>query len=520
MQTFLRVHGAKIKGMLNGFDRVRFRGTLRMIANCKGLCCFLAWWGILMKDFKEWSMNLTEAIRRSAVDLAQTRGRPLMYVPSCNTDKDAIVREIAERDGIIAGLICVLTCVESCQTYTLHRNKHKKTLDLQPFAGRCLHQYFYIRHPQFGLMHLRLQTWVPFTIHININGREWLANQLRQAGICYEKRDNCFVDIADVARAQALLDEQLRTNWQTVLDELVREYHPLHAATAVFQREPYYWSADETEWASDVMFNRAADLAELYPRLVRHSVTHVGCQDVLRYLGRPGRLTKYRAGEITTSILTRREGTRCRHSLNGNSIKMYDKQEQLLRIETTINNPRQMKVFRPPADNPQGERKWQTLRKGVADLHRRAELSQASNARYLEDLASVEQDESLGQTLADAVRPTTRNGRRVRALHPFEGDDMRLLAAVNCAEFAIHGFRNADIRRKLFGNHARPPKTQTGRRQSQQVTRWLTLLRAHHLIKKIPRTHRYILTKKGRNIITATFAAQQASTKQLATLAV
>jgi hypothetical protein len=519
MRSFLEVHEAEIKGSLSGFDRVRFRGTLRMLANSNGLGCFLHLMGVLLKDFREWSMDLTERIRRAAAELAGVRQRPVIYLCSCHTDKEALARQIMERDGITEGLICVLTCVESCQTFTIRKNAAAKKLELAPLEGRCLHQYFYVQHPLFGFMQMRVQTWAPFTVHVNINGREWLAGQLRQVGVAYEKRDNCFVDVGDVARAQALLDEQLRTSWDVVLGDLVREYHSTHATSPLFKREPYYWSADETEWATDVMFRTPEDLSQLYPALVRHSVNHVGCQNVLHYLGRSRSVNQYPLAEITTSVLTRREGTRCKHSINTNSIKMYDKQETVLRIETTINHTRDMTVFRPKESEPNGPPSWQQLRKGVADLHRRAQLSQASNERYLTDLASVENPDPLGQSLAAPCRSTTHRGRRVRALNPFHAADSQLLAAINQGEFLIHGFRNRDIKRKLFGDDTQPSHTKIGRSQSGKITRWLTLLRAHHLIKKITHTHRYALTEKGRLVITAILAAQNASTKQLAELA-
>ena len=520
MQSFLRVHESKIKGVLSGFDRVRFRGTLRMLANTKGFGGFLSFMSILLKDFKEWSVALTDRIRRASQELAGVRQRPVIYLCSCHTDKEALAREIAKRDGITEGLICILTCVESCHSFAVRKNAALKKLELTPVETRCLHQYFYFQHPLFGFMQLRLQTWVPFNIHVNINGREWLAHQLQHAGIDYEKRDNCFVDVGDVVRAQALLDEQLRTNWESVLGELVRECHPMHSLLPIFKNETYYWSADETEWASDVMFRSPEALSTLYPSLVRHSVTHVGCQNVLRYLGRSGVVSQYRNGEIETSVLTRREGTRCKHSLNANSIKMYDKQETVLRIETTFNNTREMRVFRCSESDPDGEKKWQRMRKGVADLHRRAQLSQASNERYLEDLASVENAQPLGQSLMKPCRPTKRNGRPIRALNPFHQNDAQLLAVINHGEFLIHGFRNRDIKEKLYGEQARPSRTKIGRQQSGKVTRLLTLLRAHHLIKKVSRSHRYVLTENGRLIITAILAAQNASTKQLAKLAV
>ena len=179
-----------------------------------------------------------------------------------------------------------------------------------------------------------------------------------------------------------------------------------------------------------------------------------------------------------------------------------------------------MRVFRTSESDPDGEQKWLRMRKGVADLHRRAQLSQASNERYLEDLASVENTQPLGKSLAAPCRSTTRNGRPVQALNPFRQDDAKLLAAINHGEFLIHGFRNRDIKQKLFGSQARPTRTTVGRRLSAKVTRLLTLLRSHHLIKKVSRSHRYVLTENGRLVVTAILTAQNASKKQLMDVAV
>ena len=60
--------------------------------------------------------------------------------------------------------------------------------------------YFYYVDRQFGLMHVRLQTWLPFTMQICINGREYLARRMDKAGISYERRENCFTRIDDLQK--------------------------------------------------------------------------------------------------------------------------------------------------------------------------------------------------------------------------------------------------------------------------------------------------------------------------------
>jgi len=101
----------------------------------------------------------------------------------------------------------------------------------------------------------------------------------------------------------------------------------------------------------------------------------------------------------------------------------------------------------------------------------------------------------------------------VRALNPLAAPDAALLEAVGSHEFLINGLRNRDLRRRLFGTKAVAAPEQ--RRQSAAVTRQLRLLRAHGLIQKVPKTHRYVVSETGRRAITALLAARNASTEKL-----
>lgn len=280
---------------------------------------------------------------------------------------------------------------------------------------------------------------------------------------------------------------------------------------------PYYWSVEQSEWASDVMFRSAAALAALYPRLIRHGMQHLGSVDVMRFLGRkvPAHNGRYGTfqGEVVSDLKERPEGMRIKHRVNRNWIKMYDKQGSVLRIETTLNDARDMKVYRPKEGDPRGPKEWRYLRKGVADLHRRAQVSQAANERYLEALAAVEQTRALGELAAGLCRPVTWNGRRVRALNPLSSEDARLLESINRGEFTLNGFRNRDLQGLLYGSS--PADPQEARRRSAAVTRKLRLLRAHGLIRKVQKTHRYLLTAAGARTITALLAAKAANTAKL-----
>ena len=78
-------------------------------------------------------------------------------------------------------------------------------------------------------------------------------------------------------------------------------------------------------------------------------------------------------------------------------MKMYDKRGKILRVETTLNDPKPFKVSRPLEGNPQGSCAWRQMRKGIADLPRRAHISQASNNRYLDVLEGADRVSANGR---------------------------------------------------------------------------------------------------------------------------
>ena len=83
---------------------------------------------------------------------------------------------------------------------------------------------------------------------------------------------------------------------------------------------------------------------------------------------------------------------------------------------------------------------------------------------------------------------------------------------INRGEYKITGFRNRDLREHLYGPTNDPAEQ---KRLAGKVTRQFRLLRAHGLIKKIPKTHRYQLTQSGNQIINAILNAQNANIKNL-----
>ena len=521
MHTFLQKHQDKIIGVLSGLDRIVFRGTIRQLAHVDGLHSYLACTRVLLKDFAKHAESISTRLKKAVRSRVESLSRPVVFLRSTKTSKEDMARAIADRDGITQGDICLLTCVEPCQSFVVYRCRESKHIQLRSQIRQCLFLYRYFIDSQVGFGHARIQSWFPFNMQIALNGREWLARQMDHAGMRYCRRENCFTWIEDVKGAQKLIDKQLKVDWPALLGRLSKELNPEHLGLFASFRVPYYWSTYQSEWATDFMFRDTKAIGQLYPRLLRHGISTFGSRDVLRFLGRkfPAHLTAHPTfqGEVVSSLKHRPEGVRIKHWVNGNSVKMYDKQGSVLRVETTISEPRDFKVYRPKEGDKHGRKEWRPMRQGIADLHRRCEVSHAANERYIDALAAIDDDEPLGALIGRACRPVRRGQKRFRGLRPWHHEDLDLLRVINQGEFIVGGFRNRQLRKSLFRSKA--PSVEEARRRAALITRRLQLLRAHGLIRKLPRTHRYQLTRRGRVLITALLSAQAASTRKLTQIA-
>ena len=522
MEKFIAKFGGLIQGVISGADRLVFRGSLRGIQYRFGLMGYLWHKQVLLKGFGKHAEKVTEQIKKAVVAEAKRQNRPTQYLYSSKTDKKALAEQIAARDKVEEGLICVLSCVEPCLSFDVGPNPETKQLELKYRLRKCLFLYHYWMHPVFGFMSARIQTWFPFQVQIYLNGREWLAQQMKGEGLKYVRQENCFPWLEDYARGQTLMDDQLKTDWPQQLDALAQQLNPKHGEIfAGFAAADYYWSVCESEWATDIGFRGSRELQGLMPKLVELGVTGFSSPDVMKFLGHKvtvnGEVHGNFKGEVCTDFKRRPEGARVKHRVEKNSVKMYDKAHtragSILRIETTVNDQEVFRVYRTAEGDPEGERQWRKMRAGLADLHRRGEVSQQVNERYLDALASVDDSLRLQEILEPIEKRKQWKGRPVRALHPFSPEDAAVLEIISRGEFMINGVSNKDLRDRLFPSS--PSSAKEAKRRSALISRKLRLLRAHGILHKISGRHLYRVSETGRVVLNAFLIARQASVNQL-----
>jgi hypothetical protein len=458
---------------------------------------FLASMRVLYKDFGKFAEMMSNKVKKHAEEYAEREGRPFIYLASSRQSKEEQARAIMERDQIAEGLICILSCVEPCRSFFVRKDGASRQIYLTGGERKCLHLYFYFVDREFGLMHVRVQTWLPLTIQVCINGREWLARRMTKARIKYQKVGNCFTWIENVSKAQQLMEGLTTRNWSGFLNALAKKVNPWLNPKGKVVLRPYYWTVRESEYATDIMFDSQKSLEAIYPRLIRYAIEELGTEDILRFLSR-AKMSHIRS-EVRSSLQRRGEGLRVRHWVQENSVKMYNKAGNLLRIETTINNPRRFKVRRRIKTGGKETARWMEMRKGIVDISRRVEVSRAANERYLKALGSVGEQTPSHKLLDSVSKRLEQNKTKYRALRPISPEEGLVFKAVMKGENQLQGFRNEDIRKSLYPNSE--TDTETLRKLSARTTRLLRLLQAHELVYKVQKTNYYRITNKGHDVM-------------------
>ena len=308
--------------------------------------------------------------------------------------------------------------------------------------------------------------------------------------------------IEDLERAAKLCDRFAHRAWPRVLNAFARRLNPLLASIARAGFGGYYWVLDQAEIATDVMFRSRPELLAVWPDLVHHAALNMSAEDVLGFLGR--KLHPSLAAQVVTDTKRRPQGWRVRHRVAGNWVKVYDK-VSVLRVETTINNPREFRVLRLVTDEAgRRERRWCPMRKGVGDMWRNYEVGIGSNRRYLDALAAAPL-KGEGVAALDALcRPRTTKGRTYARFNPLSQADISLFRAVLAGQHNVNGFRNRHVTEQLYRRRAMTRAE--AHRRCERTSRLIVKLRGHGLVAKVPRTRLYRVTPYGQRVMTAALA--------------
>jgi len=492
--SFLVKFASLIVCTLHCFDRVIFKGHLAL-AGPRQLDYFVdCVLKIRRSDFmKTHAPAYSERLVAHAQDWARRAGRTYTYRTG-SFRKDQWAQQLIRDQGLAEGLVGILCTLETCSSFKLVPGPKRPQFVPAPRQQRVL--YYYFLDPQFGLIHVRLQTWLPFTVQVYVNGHEWLAQQMVHQRLGFVQQHNAFTQLDDPAQAQRLADRFATLAWSKILDRWAQQVNPL--LRALFPGYPVHWVVDQAEFATDLLFPSRQALAGLYRKLLDYAVLTFSPKDILGFLGR--KWDRRFDGEVQTKYEDDRWfGSRIKHRLKTNWLKMYDKFGLILRVETVINAAKEFSVYRTRRHRDgTTSAGYYPMTKSVASLVHYQQQALACNRRYLEALAVVDDPTPAYQQLQHLTEPQVVRGRSYAGFNPARRDDVRLFAAVLSGDGIARGFRNRDIREALF---ALPKSGPEVRRASAAVGRLLKRLHVRHLLAKVPRTRRWRVTVRGRQLL-------------------
>jgi hypothetical protein len=491
---FLVKFASLIVCTLHCFDRVIFKGHSSLSAP-RELEKFVDYVLKVRRDYfmKTLAPQYSDRLVEHAQVMARKTGRTYQYRTG-NFRKDQWAHQLIRDQGISSGLVGILCTQETCSSFQLAPAEGRPVFISRPRQQRVL--YYYFLDPQLGLIHVRLQTWLPFTIQVYVNGHEWLAQQMVDKKLGFVQQHNAFTQLDDPAAAQRLADRFPQLDWTSILDRLALQVNPL--LRDVLDGYQTRWVTDQVEFATDLLFTSRAALAGLYRKLLDYAVTTFTPKDILTFLGR--KWDRRFDGEVQTDYEDDRWfGTRIKHCMKTNWLKMYDKFSLILRIETVINAPQEFFVWRSrPHHDGSSSMGYYPMTKNVLSLVHYREQALACNRRYLDALAVVDDPTPAYQELRQLTEPQVVQGRSYAGFNPARRDDILLFAAVLDGDHVTRGFRNGAIRTPVFGDSKEPLKR---RLDSAAIGRLLKRLHVRHIVAKIPRTRRWRVTERGRHLL-------------------
>jgi hypothetical protein len=422
--------------------------------------------------------QIGDAFRKAVTTFAKRRGIPVIHFAKDTRKVDAVKPyfEAAKQPGVVA----IGVAQEFQSVFTAYDRSAKE--GAPRFAGaprytfvredrRVTAYYFYIADAQFGLGFIKLCAYFPYPGKVWLNGHEWAKRQAAAEGLTFTELANGFASCADPARLQAICDRLGPADLQQFFDRwIVQLPTPLNAN----DRQAGYWwelSLRQVETSRTLVFDAPRRARAFFEALVADNLDIGRPDEVQLIFARQIRTTT--KGTFSTRVVTRGVDVTVNIAYKHSRIKEYLKEGRALRIETVCNDPKDLGCRRRLHNLPELQAK-----------------ARAANRRLL-TIQRAGQDCVPSTTLFERVAlPSLEEGHRTGALRFGEPRTMALVGALCVALNATVGFTNRSLRAQVADLLSAPYT-------ASQMTYDLRRLRRKGLIRRLKRSHTYVLTSEG-----------------------
>jgi hypothetical protein len=338
------------------------------------------------------------------------------------------------------------------------------------------HFYFYLWDPEWGGAFWKTNAYAPYPIWIWLNGHEWAKRQCEKTGIGYTALDNGFCSCDDPAALQRICDRLGPGAVKSFFWRWLRRLPSPFTAADLRAGYVYELAFRQFEISDTRVFDRPAAGRAFFEGVIRDHLD----------IGRPSqvgllfdrRVTVKTPGTFRTRVVTRGVDPQLCCYYRASRLKQYFKEHRALRTETVIGDTRDFGIGRRV-----NTENWHALRAVGERANQRLCDAEASDARPAPDVV----------TLAEVTRPSTTDGQHAPGLRFGDPRVMALMAAIIGFSHLLTGFNNRTLT-SLMATLLDAPYT--GRHATYDLRR----LRRKGLIERLPHTHRYRLTDRGRGV--------------------
>lgn len=392
--------------------------------------------------------------------------------------KDDIAAEHLKRFAKPEGVLFIGRAQEKTPVFRTEKRRNAQTGKRYPWLVRSTamvnHFYFYCVDEDFGPFFLKFATYFPYSAKLCINGNEYLKRQLSKEGIAHEPLDNGVRSCADPKRAQAICDKLSAQK----IDALLRKWlgclpHPFTPRDRAAGYR-YDLSIIQAEFSLTQVLDQPVTGRVFFEEVIRENLD----------IGRPAqvslifdrRVIKSTPSRFRTRVITQGVTPSLHIDYKWSRIKQYHKEGRALRTETTINNTYDFNIGRRIKNLP-------ALRK----------IGFQANRRLL-DVERVSHDCAIGEAAFNRVQcPIQVEGQRASAMRFADPRTLALFSALVLFRLLPRGFFNHELREQLAPLRGMCAEQLTPGRMTYDLRR----LRLHGFIQRIPKSHRYRVTRFG-----------------------
>jgi hypothetical protein len=138
MKAFLQRFGSLVSGVLQGFDRLVFRGKLGQLYWPDGMNKLLAFNRVPGHTFKQYAASVTTEVLEASLVKQAVEQQRFRYLSSSAVSKEEVAREFAAQHHVQEGLVCVLKCIEPCWTFDRAKDANG-FWEIRGERGKCSH---------------------------------------------------------------------------------------------------------------------------------------------------------------------------------------------------------------------------------------------------------------------------------------------------------------------------------------------------------------------------------------------